>query len=422
MSRRLVCNLNNTLNSTVWIFGLASILSLSSLNIPHHAQAENIWALQDSPSVQRLPDIENQLYGHAYPSQSTNQRVGRVEKTLFGEIIHGPVDARIQRIDSKLQEHKSRASQNAQEPILAYLEDKLFQRTFPERSMTERVRQLETHVFGRSFDQYPLSIRVKKLTYAMPLMAKEVRVSSGDVVVASSKSPLKKYRSNTFSPEIVQLDAKSPTLIRPSVTPSNNISVGDYFAHIHRTSSGKVLRWSELPIKVYLKPSPENSRAISAQAIKNWQNVFSVEATPSASQADIIISWDKSDWDQNPSTVLTRLVTQINDNNSIRTVVLITLHPAQNQSTEQQLHLATHQLGHAFGLWGHSDDPDDVMYPSSHLESNDFPARWRWRSEASSPQTVDIDEPGYQPSQRDINTLLKLYDQPVSDLSTFSPY
>jgi predicted Zn-dependent protease len=92
----------------------------------------------------------------------------------------------------------------------------------------------------------------------------------------------------------------------------------------------------------------------------------------------------------------------------------------RNAPPDQLLHIVSHQLGHAFGLWGHSDDPDDLMYPAFKWEESDFPTRWRWRSEMIANQyasEVNVS----QPSQRDMNTLLRVYDQPANDLSVYTP-
>lgn len=418
--------------STLIVSSLLGFIGLSSQRLWPIATAEGLWGIsQDSAVYQRLPNIENQLYGHAYPDQPAGQRISRMEKSLFGGIVQGPLNARLQRIEQQLQEQKAKASQSAQEPMIAYLEDKLFQQSFPEKTLTERVRQLETQVFGRSFDNYPLSIRIKKLTYAMPLVAKEVRLTKGDVVIASAnRMPQKTYHSRP-AVETVQLDAIQPApapslaLAKPAVrggTEDNiKVSTGDYFSGIHRLANGSTMRWAKLPIRVYIKSNgPEGT--LSQQALKSWENVFSVEPTLSAPQADIIISWDKADWDQNPSTLLTRPVLRMNDNSAIRTIVLITMYPIRGQSQNQILHVVSHQLGHAFGLWGHSNDPDDVMYPAFKREASDFPTRWRWRSVDPDLMNPPNEANGYQPSQRDINTLLRVYNQPANDLSAYSAY
>jgi predicted Zn-dependent protease len=382
------------------------------------APAKAFWG-ENQPALvyQTLPEVENALYGHAYPDQSSGQRISRVEKTLFGSSVSGPLEPRMARINEKMQERTARASQTAQEPMIAYLEEKLFQRTFTEKSLPERIRQLEVQVFGRSFEQYPLPIRIKKLTYAMPLMAKEIRLTKGETVIARAENPpYRPYRKGSVS-ETAQPDI--PMRFQHTEEPVKVRTGDDYFSRIHRSPNGLAFRWAQLPVRVYFKNTAAES-ALSQQAVDVWQKGFPLELVSTPQQADVIISWDKADWDQNPSTLLTRPVVRLSDNSTVRTVVLITAYPVRNIPAEQLRHILSHQLGHAFGLWGHSDNPEDLMYPALKWETADFPARWRWRSESGLPPS-NFNNEILEPSPRDMNTLLRIYEQPASDLSVYTP-
>jgi predicted Zn-dependent protease len=398
---------------------LPGALILSTLLIGPSFAAGFWGETQTSPIYQRLPELENQLYGHAYPNQSPSQRINRLEKTLFGTTVFGPLEARMERIIDKMQERTTN-TQHTQEPIIAYLEEKLFQKSFPEKPMPDRLRQLETHVFGRPFDHYPVPIRIKKLSYAMPLMAKEIRLTQGDTLIARSSGarPQRISRTGSIS-DTVQLDVQKAI---PSIDEPSKARTGDdYFKAIHKNNNGSTLRWSKLPIRIFVKAATADEEPLTRQAIQGWQNSFSIEPTLQLQNADVVISWDKADWDQNPSMLLTRPVVRLSDSNTVRTIVLISLYPIRNIPTEHKLHIIAHQLGHAFGLWGHSDNPDDLMYPAFHWETNDFPSRWRWRSETSYLQTPPNAIESTLPSQRDINTLLRIYEQPANDLSVYTP-
>lgn len=407
------------------LFGILLLLSITGFSTGGRAmaQAEGFFVTdENAPVYHRIPEIENQLYGHAYPNQAISQRISRMERTLFGATQRGPIETRMARIEKQINEKNSKAALAEQEPLLEYLEDKLFQRTFKEKPLPERLSQLETQVFGHSFDSYPVSVRIKKLTYSMPLMAKEIRLTSGDDMVIASTEHVSKHITRNGPPkaDMVQLDATGSTIrMLPSGKP---LSSGDYSQSIYRDSSGSLLRWQNLPIKIYIKPTEANE-AISAQAIHDWQAVFSVDTVPSSTQADVIVAWDKATWDQNTTGLLTKPVVQVDDHHNIRTVILISMYPMKSSTSTNQLHVLTHQMGHAFGLWGHSDDPGDIMYPAMKSELNDFPSRWGWRSSsiAAKVQPVDWVEDA-KPSQRDVNTLLKVYGLPATDLSSYSPY
>jgi hypothetical protein len=402
--------------------GLALSCLVGAVFSPGMAQLDGFFLTEENAAIyQKIPAIETQLYGHGYPEQSVSQRLSRIEKTLFGAAQRAPTEQRMRLVEARINEKHSQAVKAEQEPMLVYLEEKLFQRTYPDKPTPERLRQLEMQVFGHSFDNYPVDIRMKKLTYAMPVMAREIRLSKGDTVIASA-GKISRHAVRCPSPKVdmVQLDASGNNLrVQPNGAP---LSTGDYVQSIYRESDGDVLRWHTLPIKVYLKPG-EPEAALSSKALQAWKSAFSVELVQNSAQADVIVTWDKPTWDMDTLGILTRPVVHVDESRNIRTVILISLFSFKGQSAANQLHVVSHQMGHAFGLWGHSDDPGDVMYPALKQEMTDFPSRWSWRSAAAN---TKVQPPGvaddFHPSQRDINTLMKLYALPVTDLSTYSPY
>lgn len=402
---------------------LAGFFFAVSLGFWHaSAQAEGFFVTEENVATyQKIPEIENQLYGHGYPEQSVAQRLSRIERTLFGAAQRGPAEQRMRQVETKINEKHSQAVKAEQEPMLVYLEEKLFQRTYPDKSTAERLRQLEIQVFGHAYDSYPTEIRMKKLTYAMPVVAREIRLSKGDMVIASAgRTSRRTPRCPAPKVDMVQLDASNGN-VRAQAN-GIPVSTGDYSQPIYREASGGVLRWRTLPIKVYLKPG-EPEIDLATQAVQAWKTAFSVQLVPSSMQADVIVTWDKPTWDMDTMGLLTRPVVQVDEAHNIRTVILISLYPLKGLSPANQRHAVSHELGHAFGLWGHSDNPGDVMYPVLKQELSDFSARWAWHSAAVNakvqPSGIADD---FHPSQRDINTLLKIYDLPLIDLSTYNPY
>ena len=249
------------------------------------ALAEGFFLSEESAAVyQHLPEIEKQLYGHDYLDQSVTQRLNRIERTLFGAVQHGPNEQRMRQVDAKVSEKRTQALKAEQEPMLVYLEEKLFQRTYPEKSTADRLRQLEIQVFGHAFESYPMEIRMKKLTYAMPVMAREIRLSKGDTVIASAGRVSRRApRSPAPKIDVVQLDAaEGNQWVHPN---GASISTGDYSQSIYHEASGGVLRWRKLPIKVYLKPG-EPEVSLSSQALQAWKSTFSIQMVPVSSLAD----------------------------------------------------------------------------------------------------------------------------------------
>lgn len=189
----------------------------------------------------------------------------------------------------------------------------------------------------------------------------------------------------------------------------------DYFNHITLFSDGRITRFTHMPIQVYISPvikeSPFHPNIV--YAMEKWEQVakgkIKFQVTDTSTDADIRISWGYSNLmdihdTRLGSAVLRRLTDKTSPTSNVDyqvegttpkhrkdisvEVILILDGNEHNTelSKEEMVTVCLHEIGHAIGLWGHSPHPGDICYPTASAQT---------------------------PSQRDINTLLRLYNTPI---------
>ncbi|MEY2984138.1 MAG: hypothetical protein RLZZ568_755 [Cyanobacteriota bacterium] len=185
----------------------------------------------------------------------------------------------------------------------------------------------------------------------------------------------------------------------------------DYFERVQPSPLGFLI-WSQFPVTVYLETpqtlTPDSAAAkrlaswIMAikTAIADWQQFFPLAIVDVADQADIRIFYRDPPLNRrvDPETGLitfgrartaqARYEFYWSDEvpSRLRHRMTIEIKPGLGQLSLQAT--ARHELGHALGIWGHSDRQADALYPS---------------------QTRDVPPI----SQRDLKTLRRIYQQPT---------
>ncbi|MBK4731208.1 matrixin family metalloprotease [Oxynema sp. CENA135] len=176
---------------------------------------------------------------------------------------------------------------------------------------------------------------------------------------------------------------------------------GDYFSEVVPLDVGYLV-WSRFPVTVYIEPLAPNlprSRDWNegvGEVVAEWSAYFPLTLVGDPEGADITIWSRRPPVRLSPTGELLRARSaqtryQIGDRpDSGRRLLAhhceIFLSPTQTGDYLKAA--ARHELGHALGIWGHSDRPSDVMY----------------FSQVSRP-------PGISP--RDLNTLQQIYRQPT---------
>ncbi|MCC5897020.1 MAG: peptidase [Phormidium sp. BM_Day4_Bin.17] len=163
-----------------------------------------------------------------------------------------------------------------------------------------------------------------------------------------------------------------------------------YGDRLEETGVGALV-WSEFPVRVYLDGSPSESwRGAMTGVIEEWGEYLSLEMADESESADIVI-WQRRPPPRRVGDDFRAAAARVSYDLYWREQQLghrfeILLSPTQG--TEAAQAALRHELGHALGIWGHSDRPTDVMYYSQ------------------------VRHPPHL-SPRDLRTLRYLYEQPT---------
>nr|AZB71518.1 peptidase [Synechococcus elongatus PCC 11801] len=177
---------------------------------------------------------------------------------------------------------------------------------------------------------------------------------------------------------------------------------GNHYLEAIAPSRYGYLVWAVSPLCVYVEPASLGSTAEEQrqqqwqqavnQALADWQPYFDLQLVSDPAKADISI-WRRSpplrrnaegQLDRARTAETTLLFYREGD----RALPRYRIDLGLTQGFAGLVSTARHELGHAFGLWGHSDQPEDVMYV------------------AQSSRNIQLTE-------RDLETLRRLYQQPT---------
>ncbi len=200
----------------------------------------------------------------------------------------------------------------------------------------------------------------------------------------------------------------------------------DYFDHIALFSQGRITRFTQMPIRVYISPVLKASPYLPEirYAMQTWHAASDgdvcFEEIDTPQDADIRVSWGYTGFlvdfqdTRLGSAQLTRLKDSVQIGTFSKGFAVGAIRPAEGPenetvhevrftveiilmlegdgtigdlSPEEMRTVCLHEFGHAIGLWGHSPHPGDICYPTATAQ---------------------------QPTRRDIATLRKLYNTPLN--------
>jgi len=177
-----------------------------------------------------------------------------------------------------------------------------------------------------------------------------------------------------------------------------SIAADDYFDRITVASDGRLTRFTQMPVTIYLAPIPL-SEELKAEYIRDLDEVIALwegasdgrlkfERVEDFDGADISVSFSHKPKELHLSNRLgeANLVRVGNQFHVEIEIVLRDLTTLKYLSHSVVKTAILHELGHAVGLWGHSPYPEDVMY---------------------------FEATAQKPTQRDVATLKKVYSTPL---------
>ncbi len=172
--------------------------------------------------IATISKIENNLFGFDYTNDSDQNRIARLEKTIYGETSNGNLNRRLEKLSADIfadqigleikpvedtfreeEESLAQADSTVNYPIVDEIEQKLFNKTYKNRDFHTRIVTIERKLFGKIYDVDDYATRMDRIkAEVMPqtLARENNRFNYDDNALSSADlSALERSRYNRYT-------------------------------------------------------------------------------------------------------------------------------------------------------------------------------------------------------------------------------
>jgi predicted Zn-dependent protease len=265
---------------------------------------------------------------------------------------------------------------------------------------------LEKELFGKTDENASAGDRLAKLEAKLSGQGAFTKTNPAPSTVAAASPPSGKGQRRAAQPSVSAPQGAANHSVTSAAGGSTDYqtivssipldaAAGDYLTQIKRYPNGSVARWKNFPVRIrFPQGTPSSWQSSLDSAAKKWGQYIPLKFVGANDQTDIDTVWTNH---LPPGQLgVARLLIA----NGTPQVILYLLRPTfyPPNLPEKCLHaIYIHEVGHALGIFGHSDADTDIMQAQEMLLAT--------KKGKAPPRVGNI-------SPRDINTLRKIYELP----------